>query len=325
MFAKLMLKLGEGLAVVFVVLAVAFVLFQYAGDPVAGLVGQDTDLAARAALRNALGLNDPLWEQFGRYVWRALQGELGFSYQYKKPVMSLIFERLPATLELSLLAGFASLAIGLAAGVFASIYQGKMRARAVELAAVGGISLPPFVVSLLLILVFAAELKVLPAFGRGETVRVAGWETGLLTSSGRSSIILPMLSLIIFQVALVMRLTRAQMVGILAKDYIRFSKARGLPDHLIYLKHALRNALPPVLTVAGLQLGSIIAFSVVTETVFQWPGVGLLFIQAVTFADFPLMAGYLFVVSILFVLINLITDAVVLFVDPRSRRAGASK
>jgi peptide/nickel transport system permease protein len=316
--AKFILKkLAEGCSVLLIVLAVAFTLFQFAGDPVASMAGQDSSLATRMRIRKELGMDRPVPLQFMRYVTRAVRGDFGMSYQHGRPVMELIGTRLSATLELSLSAGILALIMGVAMGVFVSTRRGGTTSRAVELLTLTGISLPPFVVALALTMLFAVELGWLPAFGRGEVISLWGWDTGLLTASGRKSLVLPVLSLSVFQIALILRLTRTQMMGVLRQDYIRFAVARGLPAIRIHYLHALKNALPPVVTVAGLQVGSIIAFSVVTETIFQWPGVGLLFIQAVTFADFPLIAGYLAVVSMMFLIINFMVDVVVRALDPR--------
>ncbi len=298
---------------------IAFSLFRYVGDPVLTMVGQDTTQAQREALRKQLGLTDPMLVQYGRFVAHAAVGEFGVSYKQRRPVIDMFSERAPATLELSLVA--ASLAVFL--GIFMGVYSGLNRegwlSRVFQAVSLVGISLPPFLVGILLIYLFAVILGWLPAQGRGQVVRLGWWTTGLLTGSGLKSLILPSITLGLFQMTLIMRLVRSEMLEVLRTDYIKFARARGLTNRALHFGHALKNTLVPVITVTGLQVGQIIAYSIITETVFQWPGMGYMFLQAVTSVDIPVMGAYLVLVAALFVTINLIVDFLYYFIDPRLR------
>jgi peptide/nickel transport system permease protein len=307
---------------VFVMLAVAFVafaLFNYVGDPINNIVGQDTSLADRERLRQELGLNDPFLVQFARFVRNAAHGEFGMSYQHARPVSELILERLPATLELSFVAAALALLFGVPMGIYTGLHRHSPLSQFFLTVSLIGVSLPTFLIGILLILVFAVLLGWLPSFGRGATVHLGWWTTGLLTKEGLRALILPAVTLCLFQMTLIMRLVRAEMLEVLRTDYIKFARARGLPDRIVNFGHALKNTLVPVITITGLQLGSVIAFAVVTETVFSWPGVGLMFIQAVTAVDIPVMAAYLVLVAFFFVVINLVVDLLYYVVDPRLR------
>jgi len=307
-----------------VVAFIAFGLFNFTGDPVTFMVGQDATVEDRARLRSDLGLDQPFYVQFAHFVAHAAQGDFGLSLRQGRPVSTLLQERLPATLELSLAAALLALAVGIPAGVYAALRRGSLSAQLLLTLSLVGVSLPTFLIGILLILVFAVNLGWLPSFGRGETVAFGWWTTGLLTKGGLKALILPAVTLSLFQMTLIMRLVRAEMLEVLRTDYIRFARARGLSDRAIHFGHALRNTLVPVITITGLQLGAIIAFAIITETVFQWPGMGLLFIQAVNFADVPVMAAYLCLIALVFVLINLAVDLLYYGVDPRLRieRAG---
>ncbi|MDW8123649.1 MAG: ABC transporter permease [Geminicoccaceae bacterium] len=312
-------RLGQAIVVMVVVSFSSFVLFDYVGDPVNNMVGQEASLADRAALRARLGLDDPLLVRFARFLVDAARGEFGISYRLRRPVAELIAERLPATLELVAVSAVLALAIGIPLGVYTGIRRDGRIARVLMAISLVGVSLPTFVIGIGLIYLFSVTLGWLPSFGRGEVVRIGFWTTGLLTVSGLKAIVLPALTLALYQLALVMRLVRAEMLEVLRTDYIKFARARGLPERSILFVHALRNALVPVITITGIQLGSLIAFATVTETVFQWPGMGSLFIQAVQFADIPIMAAYLVLVALLFVTINLLVDLLYFVVDPRVR------
>jgi peptide/nickel transport system permease protein len=319
MIAVIGSRLAQALLVMLAVTAIAFVMFRYVGDPVAMMSREDASPAEKAELRRSLGLDRPVLVQYGEFVVRVARGDLGVSFRNQRPVADLLAERLPATLELVLVATLLSLAIGIPVGVFCALRPDGMAARAIQTLSLVGISLPTFVTGIGLILVFAVVLRWLPSFGRGDVVRVGGWTTGFLTRSGWTSLILPSVTLALYQLTLIMRLVRAEMIDVLSSDYIRFARARGLPPHYIHFRLALRNALMPVVTVTGLQIGSLIAFAIVTETVFQWPGMGLLFIQAVSFADVPVMAAYLLFVGFLFVVINVAVDVAYTVIDPRLR------
>jgi peptide/nickel transport system permease protein len=298
---------------------IAFMLFQYVGDPVLNMLGQDATQEQKERLRADLGLDQPFPVQFAAFVGNAVQGDFGLSLRQGRKVSELIAERFPATLELSLLAAFIALAVGIPMGVYAALKRNSWGAQLVMGFSLLGVSLPTFLIGILLILVFAVMLKWLPSFGRGEVVNLWGWTTGLLTVDGWKHLILPAVTLSIFQLTLIMRLVRAEMLEVLRTDYIKFARARGLAQRAVYFGHALKNTLVPVITITGLQLGSLIAFAIITETVFQWPGMGLLFIQAVQFADVPVMAAYLCLISLIFVTINLAVDLLYFAVDPRLR------
>ncbi len=324
MFAFIVRRLLQSLGVMLVVALLAFVLFQFVGDPVSIMLGQDATPAERDLLRMQLGLNDPVVVQFYHFVMNALQGDFGLSLRQGQKVSVLIREKLPATLELSVAAAVLALVVGLPLGVYTALRRHGKISQALLAMSLLGVSLPTFLIGILLILVFSVSLGWLPSYGRGDTIKIGWWTSGLFTVSGWQHLILPAITLSLFQVALVLRLVRSEMLEVLRTDYIKFARARGLTRRAIHFGHALKNTLVPVITIMGLQLGGIIAFSIVTETVFQWPGMGLLFIQAVQFADIPVMAAYLCLISLIFVLINLSVDLLYFAVDPRLR-AGLGK
>ena len=319
MFAFILRRLLQAIAVLLTVALIAFVLFQYVGDPVTSLLGQDATPAQREQLRADLGLDKSSPVQFAHFVGNALRAEFGLSLRQGRKVSALMAERLPATLELSFVAGFIALSVGVPMGVYAALRRGSFVAQLMMAISLLGVSLPTFLIGILLILLFAVTLHWLPSFGRGDVVLLGGWSTGFLSISGWQHLILPSITLAIFQLTLIMRLVRAEMLEVLRTDYIRFARARGLPNRAVYFGHALKNTLVPVITITGLQLGALIAFAIITETVFQWPGMGLLFIQAVGFADIPVMAAYLCLVALIFVAINLVVDLLYFAVDPRLR------
>jgi peptide/nickel transport system permease protein len=313
----------QTLLVLLAVSAIAFITFRYIGDPVTLMVREDASPAEKELLRQQLGLDQPVSVQYGRFVSRVVQGDLGISYRNQRPVRDILMERLPATLELVFVATIIALGIGIPLGIYCALNRDGVLSRALQLLSLVGMSTPAFVVGILLILVFSVHLKVLPSFGRGDVVQIGWWSTGFLTTSGLLSLILPSISLALYQLTLIMRLVRSEMIDVLSTDYIRYARARGLPRHYIHFKLALRNALMPAITVTGLQIGSLIAFAIVTETVFQWPGMGLLFIQAVTFVDLSVMAAYLLLVGLIFVIINIVVDILYVILDPRLRGSAA--
>ena len=319
MLAFILRRILQSVAVLAAVAFIAFALFTYTGDPVTFMVGQDATQEDRARLRSDLGLDQPFYIQFGRFVGRAVQGDFGLSLRQGRPVSTLLKERLPATLELAVTAALLAVLLGVPAGVYTALNRNSWLSHILLAVSLIGISLPTFLIGILLILVFAVILGWLPSFGRGDTMALGWWTTGFLTKSGLKALILPSITLMLFQMTLIMRLVRAEMLEVLRTDYIKFARARGLTDRAIHFGHALKNTLVPVLTITGLQLGAIIAFAIITETVFQWPGMGLLFIQAVGFADVPVMAAYLCFVGLIFVLINLVVDLLYYAVDPRLR------
>ena len=319
MIAFVLRRVAQTFAVLGVVALIAFALFNYTGDPIAFMLGQDATLEDRARLRADLGLDQPFYVQFGRFVGNAVQGDFGVSLRQGRKVSVLLKERLPATLELSIVAALIALVVGIPAGVYTALRRHSALSHVLLAASLVGVSLPTFLIGILLILVFAVQLGWLPSFGRGTTVAFGWWTTGLLTTSGLKSLILPTITLSLIQMTLIMRLVRSEMLEVLRTDYIKFARARGLTDRSIHFGHALKNTLVPVMTIIGLQLGAIIAFAIVTETVFQWPGMGLLFIQSVYFADIPVMAAYLCFIALVFVVINLVVDLLYYAVDPRLR------
>jgi peptide/nickel transport system permease protein len=319
MIAFVVRRLLQSLVVMFVVGIVAFGMFRYVGDPVNQMVGVETGLKEREELRERLGLNDPVYVQFGRFFIKAVQFDFGTSYQHKRPVSELLVERLPATLELAFISAIFALAVGVPMGVFTGLNRYSWLSKLFLAVSLIGISLPTFLIGILLIFVFAVILGWLPSFGRGEVVDLGFWTTGLLTVEGLKALIMPAITLGLFQMTLIMRLVRAEMLEVLRTDYIKFARARGLTNRAVNFGHALKNTLVPVITITGLQLGSIIAFAIITETVFQWPGMGLMFIQAIQSVDIPIMSAYLLLIAFFFVLINLIVDLLYYAVDPRLR------
>ncbi len=319
MVAFIIRRLLQAILVMLVVALIAFLLFQYVGDPVSQMVGQDATPEDRARLRTDLGLDQPFYVQFGHFIGNAVQGDFGLSLRQGRAVSTLIKERLPATLELAFAAALIAIVVGIPMGVYTALRRDSWFSHFLLAVSLVGISLPTFLIGILLILVFAVMLGWLPSYGRGDTVQVGWWSTGLLTTAGWKHLILPAVTLCLFQLTLIMRLVRSEMLEVLRTDYIKFARARGLTDRAVHFGHALKNTLVPVITITGLQLGGIIAFAIVTETVFQWPGMGLLFIQSVQFADIPVMAAYLCLIALVFVLINLIVDLLYFAVDPRLR------
>ncbi|HSG76044.1 MAG TPA: ABC transporter permease [Burkholderiales bacterium] len=319
MLAFVLRRLGQAVLVMLAVGLIAFALFRFVGDPVLFMLGQDATPEDRERITRLLGLDQPFYVQYAKFVGRAVQGEFGLSLRQVQPVSKLLVERLPATLELSFVAAAFALVAGIAMGVYTALRRHTWLSQLLLAVSLLGVSLPTFLIGILLILVFAVLLGWLPSFGRGETVMIGWWSTGLLTWSGIKALILPAVTLGLFQMTLIQRLVRAEMLEVLRTDYIKFARARGLTDRAVHFGHALKNTLVPVITITGLQLGAIIAFAIITETVFQWPGMGLLFIQAVGFADVPVMAAYLCLIALFFVVINLAVDLLYYAVDPRLR------
>jgi len=319
MLAYIIRRVFQGAVVLMIVGFIAFCMFRFMGDPLESLLGQEATALDRIELRERLGLNDSIVVQYGRFLGNAVQGEFGISYRNGVPVFELIAQRFPATLELAAVSAILALVFGITLGVYTAIRRDGWLANTIMSASLIGVSLPTFLIGILLIWVFAVELGWLPSFGRGETGSLLGIETSLATVSGIKSLILPAITLGLYQMTLIMRLVRAEMLEVLRADYIRFARARGLSDKAINFSHALKNTLLPVITIIGLQLGQIIAFAIITETVFQWPGVGLLFINAVQFVDIPVMTTYLLLVGAMFVVLNLLVDLLYAVIDPRLR------
>ncbi len=319
MLGYIVRRMLQALLVMLVVALLGFSMFNYLGDPVNSMVGQDTPISERERLREELGLNDPIPLQFVRFVGNVMQGKFGISYRLGRPVNEILAERLPATLELSLIAALYSLIVGIPMGVYTGLYPGSALSKIFQAVSLVGISLPTFLIGILLIILFGVWAELLPTNGRGEVVDLGIWTTGLLTASGIKSILMPAFTLGMFQLTLIKRLVRSEMLEVLRTDYIKCARARGLANRAVHFGHALKNTLIPVMTIAGLQIGSIIAFAISTETVFQWPGMGLLFLQAIQFVDVPVMSCYLILVAFFFVVINLTVDILYYVVDPRLR------
>lgn len=319
MLAFIIRRLLQAVLVMLSVAFIAFMLFQYVGDPITFMVGQDATPQERAALRAELGLDQPFPVQFAAFVGNAIKGDFGLSLRQGRKVSTLIKERFPATMELSMTAAVLALALGIPMGVYTALRRGSALSQALLTLSLLGVSLPTFLIGILLILTFAVWLGWLPSYGRGDVVHLGPWSTGFLTVDGWRHLVLPAITLAVFQLTLIMRLVRSEMLEVLRADYIKFARARGLTTRAVNFRHALKNTLVPVITITGLQLGSIIAFAIITETVFQWPGMGLLFVQAVTFADVPVMAAYLCLIALIFVVINLVVDLLYFVVDPRLR------
>jgi peptide/nickel transport system permease protein len=322
MFAFILQRLIQAVIVMITVAFIAFMLFQYVGDPVVFLLGQDATPEQIRELRADLGLDKSVIVQFASFLGNAVQGEFGLSLRQGAKVSRLLAERFPATFELAFVAAGIALLLGIPMGVYAALRRGSFLSQVFMTISLLGVSLPTFLIGIALILIFAVWLGWFPSFGRGDVVQIGWWSSGLMTAKGWHHIVLPAVTLAVFQLTLIMRLVRAEMLEVLRTDYIKFARARGLSNRAIHFGHALKNTLVPVMTITGLQLGGLIAFAIITETVFQWPGMGLLFIQAVTFADIPVMAAYLCMVALIFVVINLVVDLLYFVVDPRLRIGG---
>ncbi|MEM8754088.1 MAG: ABC transporter permease [Pseudomonadota bacterium] len=323
MVSFILRRLAQSVLVMAVVSAISFSLFNFVGDPVNNMVGQEATREQRVQIREDLGLNDPILVQYWRFVGNAIQGDFGLSYRIKRPVDELILERLPATLELVFVSAIIALAVGIGLGVYTGIRRKSWISKSILSVSLIGVSLPTFIIGIALIYVFAVNFRLLPSSGRGGTIDLGWWRTSLLTVDGWRAIILPAITLSLFQLTLILRLVRAEMLEVMRTDYVKFARARGLSERAINYRHALRNTLVPVITIIGLNIGGLIAFSVITETVFQWPGTGLMFIQAVDFVDVPIMAAYLVFVALLFVVINLVVDILYFVIDPRIRLGNA--
>ena len=320
MLARLLGRLGQSVLVLLVVSMVSFLVFRYIGDPTVSLLGEDASVAEREALLQELGFDQSVPVQYAGYLKQVLSGHFGISYRFRQPVTEVIASRVPATVELSLAAALFAVVGGIGLGVYTAMRRQSLVSRTIMGVSLVGVSLPTFLIGIGLIYLFSDELKWLPAFGRGTLVDVGGWQTGLLTVSGLSALVLPAITLGFFKLTLIMRLVRTEMLDVLRSDYIRFARARGLRNATLYGRHALRNTLIPVITIIGLQLGSLIAFAIVTETVFQWPGLGLLFITSIQGVDVPVIAAYLLMIGLLYVGINLVVDLLYAWADPRLRR-----
>ena len=312
-------RLAQSIFVMLAVAALAFALFRFVGDPVAQMVGQETAIEDQERLREQLGLNDPAPVQFLRFLGDMATANFGYSYRTRQPIGEMILSRLPATLELAFVSLVISLLIGVPAGIYTAIHPRRAASSAILLTTLAGISAPTFVIGIGLIYLFGVQLGWLPTFGRGETVTLGWWKSNLFTLDGWRSLILPALTLGVYQLTLTLRLVRSEMLEVMRTDYLKFAVARGLDWRSIHYRHAFKNTLAPVVTIVGLQFGGVIAFAVVTESVFQWPGMGLLFLDSIRYVDIPVMSVYLVLIGFLFVLVNLVVDILYLVIDPRIR------
>ncbi|MFK7861878.1 MAG: ABC transporter permease [Granulosicoccus sp.] len=319
MFAFIARRLLQSVVVMLAVSLIAFTLFRFVGDPVAQMVGQETSISDQVRLRDSLGLNDPISTQFSRFVSKLATGDFGFSYRTRQPISEMILARMPATLELGIVSLLISLIVGIPAGIYTALHRGGVVANAILVSTLVGVSIPTFVIGIFLIFVFGVQLGWLPTFGRGDTVAIGWWKTNFLTLDGWRSLLLPALTLGVYQLTLTMRLVRSEMQEVMKTDFIKFARARGINRRSIHYHHALRNTMVPVITIIGLQFGGIIAFSIVTESVFQWPGMGLLFLDSIRYVDIPVMSVYLVLIALMFVIINLIVDLLYAVIDPRVR------
>jgi peptide/nickel transport system permease protein len=310
-------RLAQGLVVMLVIASIAFAVRTALGDPVREITGEAVPEAERQELRHKLGLDAPWPVQFGRYLAGAARGDFGSSYIYKRSTLRVILAKFPASFELVLAASLIVLLVSLPAGIYCAVRPRTVLAKLILGLSVLGISVPVFLTGIFLVTIFAVDLGWLPAFGRGETVRLWFWDTGLLTRSGLAHLVLPALTLSSIMLPLFIRLVRGAMLDELGKDYVRTARAKGASPPRIWLFHALRNALLPLVALGALQIGNMLAFTLLTETVFQWPGVGFLFLEAVSRADIPLITTYLIAVGFLFVVTNTVVDVVSLALDPR--------
>jgi len=322
MLAYILRRIGQSVLVMAAVSLISFSLFNFVGDPVNNMVGQEASREERVRIRQVLGLDDPIHVQYFRFIGNAVKGEFGLSYRVRRPVDELIKERLPATLELVAVSAVIALVVGIGAGVYTGIRRDGWLSKSILSSSLVGVSLPTFIIGIGLIYLFAVTLRWLPSSGRAGVVELGWWKTSFLTVDGWRSIILPAITLSLFQLTMILRLVRSEMLEVMQTDYIKFARARGLSERSINFVHALKNTLVPVITIIGINIGGLIAFSVITETVFQWPGTGLMFIQAVDFADVPIMAAYLCFVALVFVVVNLIVDLLYVTIDPRIRLTG---
>ncbi len=310
-------RLLQGIIVLIGVSLISFIIFQYMGDPVLSIVGKNATQEQIEQVKERLNLNEPFYVQYLLFLKDAVQGRFGKSYVKERPALNLILARFPATAELASTAIFIALSLGISLGVIVSIRPKSLLSRLIMAGSLFGISIPTFLIGLLLILLFAVYLGILPPFGRGEVVNLGFWRTGFLTISGWKHLILPAFTLGLYSLAMLLRLTKAEMVEVLSEDYIKTARAKGLRSTKVIFKHALRNGLAPVLTMAGLQFGQLIAFAIITETIFQWPGMGRLLLTSIYNNDRPIIVTYIILAAIIILSLNLLVDILYAFLDPK--------
>lgn len=319
MFAFVSRRLVQSIFVMLTVSLLAFAMFRFIGDPVAVMVGQETSVEDQDRLREQLGLNDPIIQQYWRFVTNMATGDFGFSYRTRQPIGDMLLDRMPATVELGFVSLLISLIVGIPAGIYTALKKNGFLAQAILITTLIGISIPTFVIGIFLIYFFGVQLGWLPTFGRGEVTEIGWWKSSFFTLKGLEALILPAVTLGIYQLTLTMRLVRSEMQDVLNTDFVKFAVARGINYRSIHYHHALRNSMVPVITIIGLQFGGVIAFSIVTESVFQWPGMGLLLLESIRYVDIPVMSVYLVIIALVFVVINLLVDMAYFVIDPRVR------
>ncbi|WP_163834816.1 ABC transporter permease [Spartinivicinus ruber] len=326
MIAFLAKRLLQALVVMLVLSLIGFAIQDNLGDPLREMVGQSVSEQEREALKDKLGLNDPFLEQYWRFLKKAVKGDLGTSYFFKEPALEVILKKLPATLELVFGATLIIVFLSIPLGVYAAIKPNSFFTKAIMGFSIIGISVPVFLTAIMLVYIFAIELNWMPSFGRGEVVHIMGyWETGFLTWDGLLHLVLPSIALASIMLPLFIRLIRSEMLEVLHAEYVRFAWAKGLAKYRVWFIHALKNTLLPVVTVGGVQIGTMVAYTILTETVFQWPGMGFMFLEAINRADIPLIQAYLIVVGLIFVITNTIVDLIYGLIDPTVNVAGGSK
>ena len=321
MFAFIVRRVTQALFVMLVISLVGFAIKNEIGDPVRDMVGERVTPAEREALRDKLGLNDPFITQYLRFAKNAAQGDLGLSFFHKKPALHVIAAKAPATIELVIGAALIIICISLPIGIYTAICPQNWFSRFTMAFSTLGVSIPVFLTAIVLIYIFSVELSWLPSYGRGETISLAGWDSGLVTVDGLKHLILPSFSLASIMLPLFIRLIRSEMMEVLETEYIKFAWAKGLPRKRIWFVHAFKNTLLPVITVFGVQIGIMFAFTILTETVFQWQGMGFMFLEAVERSDISLLVAYLVVVGVIFVTVNTLVDIVYGLVNPTIRIA----
>ncbi|SIO23468.1 ABC transporter permease [Salinivibrio sp. ES.052] len=309
-------RLVQALIVMFVISLVAFAIQDNLGDPLRELVGQSVSEAERDALRDEMGLNDPFITKYTRFVGKAIQGDLGNSYFFKRPVVDVIMDKLVATLELVAGAALIIVVVSIPLGVYSAIHPNSFLTKIIMGFSIVGISIPVFLTAIMLMYVFSIELGWLPSYGRGETANWLGWESGFFTLDGLAHLVLPAVSLASIMLPLFIRLVRSEMLEALGTEYVKFARAKGLPENKVYYQHALKNTMLPVVTVGGVQIGTMIAYTILTETVFQWPGTGFLFLEAINRVDTPLITAYVIFVGLIFVVTNTIVDLLYGLINP---------
>ena len=326
MFNFLLKRTLQAILVMFIISIFCFSIQDSLGDPTRELAAMSMSVAERENLRDSLGLNDPLFVQYGRFVGRAIQGDLGTSYFFKEPTMTVILKKLPATLELAFAASIIIIVLSIPLGVFTAIRPRHWFSRLIMAISVIGISIPVFLTALAMIFIFSVTLGWMPSFGRGEIVPIWGyWSSNFFSLDGMAHLVMPAIALSSIMLPLFIRLVRAEMLEVLSSEYIKFARAKGLGSISVYFKHALKNTMLPVITVGGVQIGIMVAYTILTESVFQWPGMGFMFLEAVNRSDIPLITAYIMFVGFVFVVVNTLVDLLYGMINPMVDLIGREK